>query len=203
MYLRQGGSPLCLFCRVCFRLSPNFRKQGLFYIPATQDSLISQRELAKKISLTQRIVNYYENKPKSIPVEKLRTLAEALDVTIADLFSEEETHPLDKLDVRWIKKINQLRQLSEADQREINRHLFHPPGWRLMRAWPKSGEDAGKAWLNRGKWYRKHQQLVIPLSRAPDLGEAQRSRPCGINLRAGNISSNQSIIIRLPYAFAV
>ena len=84
---------------------------------------LSQRELAKKTGLTQRIINYYENKPKSIPVEKIRTLAKALDVTIADLFSEEETHPLDKLDVRWIKKINQLRLLSEADQREINRHI--------------------------------------------------------------------------------
>ena len=83
----------------------------------------SQRELAKKTNLTQRIINYYENKPKSIPVEKLRTLAKALDITIADLFSDEETHPLDKLDVRWIKKIKQLRLLSESDQREINRHI--------------------------------------------------------------------------------
>jgi len=83
----------------------------------------SQRELAKKTGLSHRMINYYEKDPKSIPMNKLEILAEALNVTIADFFSEKISNPLDDLDVRWIKKIIEIKNLPEADRKEINRHI--------------------------------------------------------------------------------
>ncbi len=84
---------------------------------------LSQRELAKATHLTQRIINYYENNPKSIPADKLKILASALDTKISDFFNEDDSFYLDNIDVRWVKKINNLKQLSEADRKEINRHI--------------------------------------------------------------------------------
>lgn len=83
----------------------------------------SQRELASKTKLTQRIINYYENSHKSIPAEKIKILAKALNVRISDFFNEEESSPLDDLDIRWIKKINEIKNLPESDRKEINRHI--------------------------------------------------------------------------------
>jgi len=83
----------------------------------------SQRELAKKTKLSHRMINYYEKNPKSVPMNKLELLAKALDVKIADFFNEEETSPLDNLDVRWLKKIIELKNLPETDRKEINKHI--------------------------------------------------------------------------------
>ena len=84
---------------------------------------LSQRELAKKAGLSQRMIFYYENDPNTIPIKKLKALADSLNCTIADLFSEEATNPLDNIDIRWIKKIKDLKELSEYDRKEINRHI--------------------------------------------------------------------------------
>jgi transcriptional regulator with XRE-family HTH domain len=84
---------------------------------------LSQRDLAKATGLTQRIVNYYENKPKSIPIEKLKTLAAALDAKVSDFFNESGSSKIDDIDIRLVKKINELKSLSEADRKEINRHI--------------------------------------------------------------------------------
>lgn len=84
---------------------------------------LSQRDLAEKSGLTQRMVNFYEHNPKSLPVDKLKALSDALRVKVSDFFNEEETSPLDSLDVRWIKKIQELKNLSEADRKEINQHI--------------------------------------------------------------------------------
>ena len=83
----------------------------------------SQRELASRTGLTQRIINHYENKPKSVPVDKLKTLAESLNARVSDFFNEEENNPLDTIDIRWIKKINEIMHLSPAAKKELNRHI--------------------------------------------------------------------------------
>ena len=83
----------------------------------------SQRELAKKTDLTQRIINYYENEPKSIPIDKLKIMAVALDAKISDFFNEEENSFLDKVDIRWIKKLKDIMNMPETDKREINKHI--------------------------------------------------------------------------------
>ena len=84
---------------------------------------LSQRDLANKSGLTQRMINFYEHNPKSLPVDRLKALSDALDVKVADFFNEAETSPLDSLDVRWVKKLQDLKTLSEADRKEINQHI--------------------------------------------------------------------------------
>ena len=84
---------------------------------------LSQRELAAKIGLSQRMIHYYEHNPRTLPIDKLKLLAKALGVKVADFFDEEIDTPVDTLDVRWIKKIHDLQMLSETDRKEINQHI--------------------------------------------------------------------------------
>jgi len=85
---------------------------------------LSQRELAKTTGLTQRIINYYEHNPKSIPVENLQILSTALNVNISDFFNEKNgKNPLDELDIRWIKKIKEIKKLPPSYRNEIIRHI--------------------------------------------------------------------------------
>lgn len=85
---------------------------------------LSQRELAVITGLSQRMITYYENNPNSIPVEKLEILSKALDVSIAELFGYDKNDIYsDNLDVRWFKKIHEIKQLSESDQKEIMKHI--------------------------------------------------------------------------------
>ena len=84
----------------------------------------SQRTLAKKTDLTQRMINTYENSPNSIPVNKLSILAEALEVDIQDFFGgESKNNLLNKVDERWLKKLAEIKKLSETDQKAIVRHM--------------------------------------------------------------------------------
>lgn len=83
----------------------------------------SQRELGSIIGLSHRMISYYEGTPKSIPINKLDQLARALDINPVDFFATDEQPTLKQLDVRWLKKMNELRQLPEAEQKEIARHI--------------------------------------------------------------------------------
>ena len=84
---------------------------------------LSQRELAKQANLTQRMINRYENNPGSVPVEKLEAIAMILNVSIADLFGGSKKSPLDELDVRWLKKLSEIKTLPESKQKEIIRNI--------------------------------------------------------------------------------
>ena len=84
---------------------------------------LSQRELATKTDLTQRMINHYEHNPRSLPVDRLKALASALGARVSDFFNENESAQVDSLDVRWVKKIQELQNLSDADRKEINQHI--------------------------------------------------------------------------------
>ena len=84
---------------------------------------LSQRGLAEKTGLTQRMINLYEHNPRSLPVDRLKLLASALGARISAFFDEDEASPLDDLDVRWVKKMQELQTLSETDRKEINQHI--------------------------------------------------------------------------------
>jgi transcriptional regulator with XRE-family HTH domain len=84
----------------------------------------SQRELGKLTGISFRMINHYENIPTSVPLNKIRILADTLNVTIADFFQEESSSQiLDGLDVRLVKKIKDIQALSESDRKEINQHI--------------------------------------------------------------------------------
>ena len=84
---------------------------------------LSQRDLATKTGLTQRMINHYEHNPRSLPVDRLKLLASALGAKVSDFFNENESAQVDSLDVRWVKKIQELQNLSDADRKEINQHI--------------------------------------------------------------------------------
>jgi transcriptional regulator with XRE-family HTH domain len=84
---------------------------------------LSQRGLAEKTRLTQRMINLYEHNPRSLPVDRFKLLANALDARVSDFFDESDVSPIDTLDVRWLKKIQEIQSLSESDRKEINQHI--------------------------------------------------------------------------------
>lgn len=84
----------------------------------------SQRSLAKTTGLSLRMVNHYENNPKSVPFESLKILADTLKIQITDLFSDnDKKEKIENLDIRWVKKVIELKNLSPEDRREINKHI--------------------------------------------------------------------------------
>ena len=84
---------------------------------------LSQRELSSKTGISQRMINHYEHNPRSLPVDRLKVLSDALGARISSFFSEDEVTGIDTIDVRWIKKLQDIKSLPEADQKEINRHI--------------------------------------------------------------------------------
>ena len=81
---------------------------------------LSQRDLAKLSNLSNRVIAYYETR-SSIPSYKiLAKIAKALDTSICSLIDPEYS---DKnilgLNMRTIKKIKLLDQLSPASQRKV------------------------------------------------------------------------------------
>ena len=89
---------------------------------------LSQRELAQLTGLTQKIITSYENSPDYIPLDKIQILAEILEIPPYILFSEDNNNKntnynIDNIDVRWLKKIEDIKQLPDFDQKEITRHI--------------------------------------------------------------------------------
>jgi transcriptional regulator with XRE-family HTH domain len=82
---------------------------------------LSQRELARKMDATQRIVAYYEKEAANIPLTKLQDLAHALDVTVVELLDQrlEKANGVAELDVRIIRKIKQIEGLPRRSQEAL------------------------------------------------------------------------------------
>jgi transcriptional regulator with XRE-family HTH domain len=82
---------------------------------------LSQRELARKMGATQRIVAYYEKEAANIPLTKLQDLARALDVTVVELLDQrlEKANGVAELDVRIIRKIKQIEGLPRRSQEAL------------------------------------------------------------------------------------
>lgn len=84
---------------------------------------LSQKDLADKTGLTIRIISYYENEATSPPIDKIELIAQALDVTIADLLNEKLTKNIktsyDNIDHRILKKISKLNSLPQKEQNTI------------------------------------------------------------------------------------
>jgi DNA phosphorothioation-dependent restriction protein DptG len=84
---------------------------------------LSQRQLAEMTGTSYRMICHYETKASAVPMNKLKALAEALNVRIADLFDEDEVLQLETMDVRLFKKMQEIQTLSEADRKELNQHI--------------------------------------------------------------------------------
>jgi len=80
----------------------------------------SQRDLAKAAKISNRMIAYYETYSDIPPLDKLKKISEALDISVAQLI---DTTLSDKntlsLDTRTLKKIKLLEQLPTKDQRKV------------------------------------------------------------------------------------
>jgi transcriptional regulator with XRE-family HTH domain len=81
----------------------------------------SQRELAKRMNATQRVVAYYEKEAANIPLTKLQELAYALDVSVVELLDNRvgKRNGVEELDVRIIRKIKQIEGLPRRAQEAL------------------------------------------------------------------------------------
>lgn len=84
---------------------------------------LSLRDLAAKTGISYRMIFHYEKAPSTVPFKNIEILAEALGVTIADFFSPNDSSPVGGLDLRLVKKIQDLQSLSETDRKAINQHI--------------------------------------------------------------------------------
>lgn len=84
---------------------------------------ISQKELAKITGLTRRMIAYYENECSNNLIEKLNSIAKALNVNISDLLGLNNSNKkkLDylQIDSRTMDKIKKLLSLSKEDRHTI------------------------------------------------------------------------------------
>lgn len=82
---------------------------------------LSQRDLAAKTGISQRMISYYEAHVMVVPpMDKLKKIAEVLGVAIAELI---DPNLIPKaaadLNTRTLKKVQLIEQLPPADQRKV------------------------------------------------------------------------------------
>ena len=73
---------------------------------------LSQKQLAKHMKVTQRVIAYYENEANNIPLTKLQDLADVLEVSVAELLSTKiEKDNIATIDIRLIRKLKEIEKL--------------------------------------------------------------------------------------------
>ncbi len=74
---------------------------------------LSQKELAKHMKVSQRVIAYYENEANNIPLVKLQDLANVLEVSITELLSTKfiKNDNISTIDIRLIRKLKEIEKL--------------------------------------------------------------------------------------------
>jgi len=81
---------------------------------------LSQRELAKKLNISHRMVSYYEKNPQTIQIEKIKLIASTLDVKISDFFNDDNIiSVVDRLKPNLLKKLEETNNLPAKEQKEL------------------------------------------------------------------------------------
>jgi transcriptional regulator with XRE-family HTH domain len=82
---------------------------------------LSQRTIAEKMKVSQRLVAYYECKAPNIPLTKVQDFADALEVSIVELLDTKQKgiSEAEELDVRIIRKIKQIEKLPRRAQEAL------------------------------------------------------------------------------------
>lgn len=105
---------------------------------------LSQRALAKKMGVSQRVISYYEKDAANVPLSRIIDLANALGVSIIELLDPkiERKNTLQELDVRTIRKIRQIDQLPRRKQEELWQHINTALEIQMLKAEKKSKADS-------------------------------------------------------------
>jgi transcriptional regulator with XRE-family HTH domain len=81
---------------------------------------VSQRDLAQRTGISNRMVAYYETNAVIPPLDKLEKIAKALGVSISRLTdSSLVSQDAGKLDTRTMKKVHLIEQLPPAEQKKV------------------------------------------------------------------------------------
>jgi transcriptional regulator with XRE-family HTH domain len=93
-------------------------------ISARKQKGISQRDLSKLSGISNRVIAYYETHSTIPPMEKLKKIAEALNVPIAKLIDPTlSDKKILQLNTRTLKKVKLLEQLSQKDQQKVLEYI--------------------------------------------------------------------------------
>ena len=86
---------------------------------------LSQKELAEKTGISQRMINYYEKTANCPPIDKIKIIAKALKVKVSELIEDEKDNynELADIDPRTLKKILQIKKLPPKDRNTIYRMI--------------------------------------------------------------------------------
>jgi transcriptional regulator with XRE-family HTH domain len=78
----------------------------------------SQRTLAKKMSVSQRVISYYEKDAPDVPLSKIIEFSNVLGVSVLELLDTkiETNKEYEEIDVRIIRKIRQIEKLPRRTQ---------------------------------------------------------------------------------------
>jgi transcriptional regulator with XRE-family HTH domain len=103
------------------------KKQTIFgknLIRLRKERGLTQAELAKRAKLTQRMIVYYENEAGNPPIDKIKNIADALNVDIKTLLLEDNINnktisdEFINLNMKTLKRIKQILSLT-PEQRHM------------------------------------------------------------------------------------
>ena len=85
---------------------------------------LTQKQLAERSQISQRMIAYYETDPSANPpIETITALAKALNVTFDELFGEYEPsevqNELSKIDSRTLGKLKKILSLPKSERHII------------------------------------------------------------------------------------
>lgn len=81
---------------------------------------LSQRDFARRLGISQRMVAYYEGQSEYAPTHLLPKIAEVLSISIEDLLGMRQipSEPVD-IDVRILRRIQKIQQLPAGTKRAV------------------------------------------------------------------------------------
>ncbi len=102
------------------QVTTNKEPVGVQLARLRQAAGFSQRDLAKKTGISQRMIAYYEKQQQYPPLHVLTTLAQALGVPPGEMLNFKEKKTDDKVkDMRIRRRLKQMESLDEKDKLQI------------------------------------------------------------------------------------
>jgi len=80
---------------------------------------LSQKEVALTVGIDRAQYSRFESSKAEPSLPTLRKIAQALEIKIADLFSEDENYDVSSADKSLLEKIKMIENLSDEDQKTI------------------------------------------------------------------------------------
>jgi len=109
-----------LFLQIFMTNDEKSLSQNLKFIRMSKG--LSQQDLANKCGISKKAISHYETNISNPPIDKLKAISVALNVTIADLLNEKlliKNNNLNVVDLRILKKIIKIKSIPVKEQNKI------------------------------------------------------------------------------------